>query len=72
MTISAQTHICFQNQWKVGSPFQISILCDIKRFHFLVLHHHATCLSMRLLSLRIWKRWRESGAHLNLLGENQL
>lgn len=36
VTVSAQTHICFQNQRKVGSRFEISILCVIKRFLSLV------------------------------------
>lgn len=52
-TVSAQTHICFQSQWKVGSRFEISILCVIKRLLSLFPHHCATCLQTRLLNLRI-------------------
>lgn len=33
---SAQTHICFHNQCKVGSPFQISVVCVIKRLHLTI------------------------------------
>lgn len=53
VTVSAQTRICFQSQWKAGSAFQISTPRVIKRVLLPSPHHCATCLQTRLLILRI-------------------